>query len=1081
LATFLSVTGLEYFGRFDTATRTALFYGFFAANGFVLIRYILMPAMSLFELRKTLSYPQAAQIVGQHFSEVKDKLLNTLQLHEQVQNQGDTFSRELILASINQKTQELRPVPFVKAVDYRRNRKYLKYALMPLAILLVLIFQAPKMLWDSTTRLVRHDTFFEAQAPFDFILQNDSLTAIRQQDFTVKLKVKGTELPAEVFLMVDGNPFKMTPKNKTEFSYTLKNLQKDIPLVFTANGFNSRPYTLKVLPKPVLQKFDVALSYPAYLNKKDETLHNVGDLTIPAGTKVSWKFYTENTDAVNLDFHNKGISAERTGENLYTYTGRFLEDDNYYLKTGNRYIRNADSIQYHINVIPDAYPAITLEEAQDSLHLKNMYFTGQISDDYGINRLVFRYRYSKSDDSAKMKQPEKQQAIAIAPGKLMQSFYHFWDLNSIDIKPGDELEYYFEVWDNDGVNGSKSARSQKLFFKAPSADEIQQTAEANNQEMENKMESAIRQATEMQKEMQNVRMKMLDKKSLDWQDKKYISDMLQKQDNLQNTVEELQKQFEKNLQNQNEFKQMDKDLLDKHKQLQDMFNQIMDPETKKMFEELQKLLEENNKEDVQKQLDQMKFQDKEVQKELDRMMELFKQLQFEQKMKETTDKLDKLAEKQDQLSKETEDKAKDKDNKDLQDKQKDLDQKFDDVKKDLEDLQKKNDDLENKNDLDKNDQEQKDIDQEMQKSEQNLESKQNKKASQNQKNAADKMKQMSSKMKQKMQEMQEKAHEEDYQSLRQILENLVYVSEKQEELMDDFKKVNQYNPQYVELAQQQRKLKDDAAMIEDSLLALSKRVMEIKTFVNKEIGEINFNMQNALDALGERNTSKARGHQQFAMTSLNNLALMLSETMQQMQESMKEGKPGEAGQCKKPKNIPGKNQSMAKMKELQDQLSKEIEQMKNGMKPGQQGKPGMSKELAEMAARQEAIRREIQRMNDMLNKSGNQPLGDLKSIQDLMDKNEEDIVNKRITDETVKRQHEIMVRMLESEKAEKKQEYDPDRVAERPKNESVNPSPPILAKYLQAKQKEVEMLRTVPPSLNPYYREKVKEYFESGK
>ena len=28
------------------------------------------------------------------------------------------------------------------------------------------------------------------------------------------------------------------------------------------------------------------------------------------------------------------------------------------------------------------------------------------------------------------------------------------------------------------------------------------------------------------------------------------------------------------------------------------------------------------------------------------------------------------------------------------------------------------------------------------------------------------------------------------------------------------------------------------------------------------------------------------------------------------------------------------------------------------------------------------------------------------------------------------------------------------------------------------KQKEVELLQTVPPGLNPYYREKVKTYFQ---
>jgi hypothetical protein len=38
--------------------------------------------------------------------------------------------------------------------------------------------------------------------------------------------------------------------------------------------------------------------------------------------------------------------------------------------------------------------------------------------------------------------------------------------------PGDKIEYYFEVWDNDGVTGSKSAKTQTMLFKAPTIDEI---------------------------------------------------------------------------------------------------------------------------------------------------------------------------------------------------------------------------------------------------------------------------------------------------------------------------------------------------------------------------------------------------------------------------------------------------------------------------------------------------------------------------------------------------------------------------------------------------------------------------------
>jgi hypothetical protein len=365
----------------------------------------------------------------------------------------------------------------------------------------------------------------------------------------------------------------------------------------------------------------------------------------------------------------------------------------------------------------------------------------------------------------------------------------------------------------------------------------------------------------------------------------------------------------------------------------------------------------------------------------------------------------------------------------------------------------------------------------MQNSKDNLDKKQNKKASKSQKNAANKMQKMSKKMKDMAEEMQAKEHEEDYQALRQILENLVYVSLEQEDLMNEFKTTMQYNPHYVELARKQQKLKDDAKLIEDSLHALSKRVMEIKSFVDKEIGKVNFNMDNAVQDLGARNTPQARNHQQFAMTSLNNLALMLSEVMQNMQEQMQQDKESQGSmKCNKPKKKPGP--SMKKMEELQKEVSEQIKKMKEGQKQGKGGQQ-LSKELSETAARQEAIRRQLQKMEEDMKKNG-KSTGDMDQIQKLMDKNETDIVNKRITEETIKRQEEIRVRMLESEKAEKQQEMDEQRESHTSQNKN-NPNPPLLEKYLQMKQKEVELLHTVPPGLNPYYREKVKTYFQDLK
>ena len=86
---FISVTALEYFAHFNTIVRTILFYSFVISTGFVVVKYIFIPLSHLYKMGTIISYTDAAKIIGQHFSNVQDKLLNVLQLQEQCKQFAD--------------------------------------------------------------------------------------------------------------------------------------------------------------------------------------------------------------------------------------------------------------------------------------------------------------------------------------------------------------------------------------------------------------------------------------------------------------------------------------------------------------------------------------------------------------------------------------------------------------------------------------------------------------------------------------------------------------------------------------------------------------------------------------------------------------------------------------------------------------------------------------------------------------------------------------------------------------------------------------------------------------------------------
>ncbi len=1135
LGAFLFLVITEYFANFQTTIRTILFYFFIITSGIVITKYILIPILKLNKFGKIISYDDAATIVGKHFSAINDKLINTLQLQR---SSGSILSIELLNASINQKMEELNPIPFSSAINLSHNKKYLKYALPPVILFLLIFTIKPGIITDGAEHLLYHQTYFEQPAPFQFSISNKNLIAIQQQDFILEMHLKGNEIPNEVFITVDGIEHKMEKSDKLKYTYTFNNVQKNIDFNFNAAGFNSKQYELSVLPKPILIKFNTQLIYPAYLNKKNETLSNIGDLQLPQGTKIKWTFFTKNTEIIYLNFIDSIVKSEQTNDDEFSFSKQVMQSVSYSIKTGNAFLKqNPDSINYSLNVIPDQIPAIDVSEKIDSLNTQNIYFSGSIKDDYGFTRLIFKYTLSGKDSLGNGFSKQSEIPIGINKQNSTQPYFYFFNAANFNLQPGDKIEYYFEVWDNDGVNGSKSAKTNIMLFKAPSIDDINKATDKNNSETKKDINDEIKKAKDLQKDITDFSKKLAEKKQMGYEEKKKLEDILKKQNELKNKIEQTKQENQLNNKQQEELTKNDEALLEKQKQLEELFENIMTPEMKKLFDELNKMLDKLDKNQVQEKLEELKLSNKDMEKELNRTLEAFKQMEVEQKMQQAIDKLDDIKNKQDELKKETEGKeetkekegTKDKkdlnkteekltktDNQKLEEKQKELNKKFDDLKKDIKDLEQKNDALEQKNEIPKTEEKQNEISKDMQQSAEELNKKNKKEAAKSEKEASDGMQEMKEQMQKSMDEMEKEEQEEDMQALRQILENLLNLSFGQEDLMTNLSKLRTENPQYLNVPKKQRKLQDDSKIVEDSLFALSKRNPAISATVNREISSIIMNMKKTVNSLEERQQADAQTRMQYSMTSINNLALLLNESLEQMQQKAKEGKKDGSGKCKKPgkgakpSSKPGDKPSMQSMKQMQEQLNKQIEELKKalekgqkpggekpgnkpgekpgGKKPGGQGgmgnqgkegadgMPGLSQQLAKAAAQQEALRRQMQQMLDKIKKDGgNNPGGNL---AEMMEQTERDIVNRQITQETMKRQQDIITKLLESDKAEREREQDEKRKSNEAKNQNLS-NPTQFLEYKRLKEKELELLNTVPPSLTPYYKDKVNNYFNN--
>src|SRR5690606_7475053 len=153
------------------------------------------------------------------------------------------------------------------------------------------------------------------------------------------------------------------------FSYTFESLQSPLDLQITAAGFFSPLYHLSLLNRPELTGFEIALDYPAYTQRKDDLLRNAGNLEVPEGTTVKWNLLTAHAEKAGISFasENQLYYFQRSDNQSFEFSRRFVETDAYEISLENRESRNRDRITYQVSVVKDQRPQISVNSFSDTV------------------------------------------------------------------------------------------------------------------------------------------------------------------------------------------------------------------------------------------------------------------------------------------------------------------------------------------------------------------------------------------------------------------------------------------------------------------------------------------------------------------------------------------------------------------------------------------------------------------------------------------------------------------------------------------------------------------------------------------
>ena len=1125
LLVFLAVTAVEYVFWLGSSLRLVLLILMVLGLGVLIYQYIVVPILFLFKLKEGISKKEASKLIGKHFPRVGDRLVNVLDLY------GSGKESDLLLAAIDQKSRELKDVPFANALDLKDSWKYAKYLTVPALLIGVLLVTGRiSDFLGSYNRVVNYNLAYSPPAPFTFRLLNDSLKVLENEPLTLELEVNGSLRPESVNLMMDGKAIVMQEK-EGRFVHTLNPPLTSSSFYFEANAFNSKTYDLTVGEVPAIAGFEMSLLYPKYLGKTNNVIKGTGNAVIPEGTKVKWNIQGVATDLVEFSTKDTILEFNKEGNN-FRLEKQFYSGLAYTIATSNRNVKDFEKLGYEITVVPDESPTIKVEQTLDSLNPNNSYYSGVATDDNRIIKIdLVYYPVGVKDRLLKT-------SLLKGAGNVAQFNYTF--PTGIELKPGLDYELYFEAVDNDGLRGGKTTKSQVFRTRVYSDKQLKDKELDAQQTIIDALDDTLEKLQDQEEELNQLSKEQKENSKLDFNKQTKIKDFLKKQEQQESLMEKFSKQLNENLEKNNQNSEL-KRLLQERLERQE----LEAAKNKKLLEELNKIADKIDKEDLKKRLEEIGKKQSTGKRNLEQLVELTKRFYVTERAAQLADKLKELSDKQQKLG---EEQKVDEREKDLQ---KALNNAFEELAKELEELQKDNQDLKKPLDIEIDDskkdavkKDQKDALNELNKSNAEEEAEEgeqkaekSKEASKKQKSAAEKMKDLSEALQQGASAGGGSSITEDAEMLRQILDNLITFSFKQEQLFDEVQESDGGISQFATTVKKQKELRGLFEHVDDSLFALSLRRAELSEVVNENITEVYYNIDKSLESIADNKLFQGASYQQYVLTAGNTLADFLANLLDNMQQSMqsgkgqgqgegfqlpdiikgqkslnermqegsssgkkgaqgqegesgKEGSSGEKGAQGKDGNEEGKGSKEGKKGDAGNN-GKEGKDGQNG-ENGKQGKSGNEqgsgeggsgnglseqqlKEIYEIYKEQQAIRQQLEQQ--LKNIIANDKRDIAKKLVRQMESFENDLLENGITQRTLNKMNAIQHQLLKLENAALKQGKKKERESRTNlsgfKNTVKNPE-----QDNDKNESVIEILNRQALPLRQNYQNKVKDYFK---
>ena len=1031
---------------------TSIRLGVWGALFFLILIWVLAGGVSLLLIyrEKINRYvlPTLAKEVGARSFEKEDEALNALQLESASPSKYHSSAQlaNQFVHRVASKLASLNPAKVLNTHGIRRWRKTALGTAMVCALSIGIFHSA---FLSAVDRWMHPGTNFPVPHPFELESLTGNLSLMGGDDTTLAFTATG-KIPESIELELKEGEKKtlsrITPAENGLFAFVLNDVFQNLHYrAFVESDYFWQPWTeissptynIEVIDRPIIEDFTMTLTPPEYTGLSP--LWQKGNVAEIRGLKGSIIGIELRSNKMLSKAYLKYVPRKATEESSKIVmeavrnraSGEFdLKEDAAFetyivdeKKTGN-----LDPIQYHVMVVDDLPPDLQVIQPESPMELGSDFDIPvqlHLEDDFGFSNLHIVYETKHPDyvSGRPTYSTEGGGGVVNIHGidsfsreETSQDMFYVWNVSDLELMPEDDLLFHFELYDNDFVSGPKKSISPTLVARFPSlADLFARTVE-EELIVQEEAEEIHEDLQELDEVLESLELELLKSEKMTWEHEQSLKQSIEEVQSRLEQVQDLREKLQEIVEQSEKHDLFSPQLIEKFRDLQELLQNVMTPELRRSMERLQEAMERFPPDQLLQALENFRLNTKEVEEQLDRFIDIFQRIQAEQRMDELVTRMEELSRQQEALVDKLEEDGDRWDLLRLAEEERRNSQEFENIKDLMEEAAETTEpfasmpakELRELSQSDLSNQTSRDL----RMASNRLRRRNPTEGLRSAESARENLREMVSQLHDIQSDFRQQTVDEMVSEFETVLRNTLFVSKEQESLESATRDVPRNSPRLGKMAVRQQLLRDQMAQLIQGLIKLSRQTFAVSPEMGKAIGRATAGMNESLKKLEERNGRGAAESQKSTVAALNEAALAILAAINDMRET---GMASGMEQFLK---------SLQKMASQQQGINEQTLQLAFGQMAAM-AQQGMMRRLAREQAQLRKSLAQLQREMQGAGRGGENLGGIAHEMEEVLN----DFREQNVTQRTVERQQRILTRMLDSQRALRRQDFSEKRKA----------------------------------------------------